>query len=302
MSPSKWIGSVVIQMILSASLDAELPSCHETGASCTHCVPFGNGSGTLFRWSCGPSDRDGDPDAPLTSDRPDFTEASSTVGLGVAQLEFGYTFIQDDDGLTETQIHSWGEPLLRIGVLYEWLELRIAALPVTEIQRTGGLKQSESGMEDLYLGMKIALTPQAGIRPEMALVPQMLVPVGSSSFTADEVLPGLNWLYGWDLSDNVSLAGSTQFNRRRSPSGESYTQWAQSTSLGFSLTERWGAYTEWFAFFPHSADDVKPEHYFDGGLTYGITPDLQWDLRAGVGANDAAADFFCGTGFAWRFR
>jgi hypothetical protein len=262
-----------------------------------------NGERTLFRWS-GDLSRGvpAEEVPPLASDRPDFTEASSTVGLGVAQLEFGYTFFHDDDGVTETELHSWGEPLLRVGVLRDWLEFRIATAPVTETQRTVQGEQSVSGLEDLYLGMKCGLTPQAGIRPEMALVAQMLVPVGSSALTADEVLPGLNWLYGWDVTEHVSLAGSTQFNRRRTSSGEGFTLWAQSLTVGLSLTENWGAYTEWFGFFPHSADDAKPEYYFDGGLTYALTPDLQWDIRAGVGLNDAAADFFTGTGLVVRFR
>jgi hypothetical protein len=302
MSVWKWIGSAIINGIVSASLYAD-PLCDETASSCTRCVSLRGNSGTLFRWSASPGTTGGpDLTAPLVTDRPDFTEASSTVGVGVAQLEFGYTFIEDDDGLTETRFHSWGEPLLRVGVWRDWLELRIGVAPVSESETTAGREQRASGMEDMYLGAKIGLTPQAGFRPEMALIPQMFVPVGSSSFTADEILPGLNWLYSWDLTDQLVLAGSTQFNRGRSPSNESYTLWAQSASLGFSLTDRWGAYTEWFALIPHSAADIDHEHYVNGGFTLGISDDLQWDIRVGAGINDEAADFFCGTGFAWRFR
>jgi len=47
---------------------------------------------------------------------------------------------------------------------------------------------------------------------------------------------------------------------------------------------------------------MKPQHYFDGGLTYLISSDVQWDLRAGLGLNDAADDFFVGTGLSIRFR
>jgi hypothetical protein len=239
---------------------------------------------------------------PLVSDRPDFTEASSTVGRGVAQIEFGYTFFSDDDGATTTHVHSWGEPLLRYGVYRDWLELRMGLLPLTESVELAGREDTASGIDDMYVGMKIGLTPQAGLLPEMALVPQMFVPVGSSSFTADEVLPGVNWLYGWDLTDVFSLGGSTQFLRRKSDTGESFTSWAQSMSLGYSLTERWGGYLESCAFFPHSADVEKPEYYLDGGFTYSFTNDIQWDIRAGVGLNDAAADFFCGSGLVLRFR
>lgn len=63
-----------------------------------------------------------------------------------------------------------------------------------------------------------------------------------------------------------------------------------------------GAYTEWFGFFPHSSEAAKPEHYFNGGLTFLLTDDIQWDVRAGVGLNDAADDSFFGTGLSIRFR
>lgn len=150
--------------------------------------------GTLFQWSYGTSFSGGpDLEAPLVTDRPDFTEASSTVGRGIAQLEAGYTYFSDDDGTTTTESHSYPEALLRYGILAEWLELRVAW---GYSEEDDGLISPEGG-EDLYLGLKLGLTPQEGILPEMALIPQMTVPTGASSLTADEVLPGLNWIYGW---------------------------------------------------------------------------------------------------------
>ena len=43
-------------------------------------------------------------------------------------------------------------------------------------------------------------------------------------------------------------------------------------------------------------------HYINGGFTYLITNDIQWDIRAGAGLNDAAEDYFIGTGLSIRFR
>lgn len=52
----------------------------------------------------------------ITTDRPDFTEASSTVGRGRVQLEAGYTFLRSyADGVT-TRIHSYPETLFRLGL------------------------------------------------------------------------------------------------------------------------------------------------------------------------------------------
>jgi hypothetical protein len=62
-------------------------------------------------------------------------------------------------------------------------------------------------------------------------------------------------------------------------------------------------FTEWFAFYPTSAlaDGIGPEHYFNGGFTYLVTNNFQLDIRAGLGLNQAADDFFAGTGFAVRY-
>jgi hypothetical protein len=71
---------------------------------------------------------------------------------------------------------------------------------------------------------------------------------------------------------------------------------AQSWTVALSLTDRVGAYTEWYAFFPTGADTQKPEHYFNGGFTYLLADDFQIDVRAGVGLNQAADDYFVGVG------
>lgn len=263
--------------------------------ACTGCSP-----GTLMQWSFGNS-FEGGPDlsAPLVTDRPDFTEASSTVGRGVAQLEFGYTYIFDNDGTDQTIGNSYPETLLRYGILADWLEFRAAWNYATEQVNGVGV----SGSEDLYLGFKIGLTPQECWLPEMAIIPQMTVPTGNNAFSADEVLPGVNWIYGWEINDFVSTAGSTQFNRALdATTSAAYTEWAQSWTVAYSLAEQFGAYTEWYALFPTSADTAKPEHYFNGGFTYLICDDVQWDIRAGVGLNDAADDYFVGSGLSVRFH
>lgn len=283
-----WLGAVVI---FTASLATEA-----SGQQPCRCQP----RGTLLQWSYGTS-FSGGPDlgSPLVTDRPDFTEASSTVGRGVAQLELGYTYTFDEDGTTSSKAHSYPETLLRVGALADWFELRIGWNYANE--ELGGVRTD--GADDLYLGFKLGLTPQEGILPETALIPQMTVPTGADSFSADEVLPGLNLIYGWELTDCISTAGSTQFNRSVDDgSGDFYTEWAQSWTFGYQLTDRLGGYTEYYGLFPHSADTARAENYFNGGLTLLLTDDVQWDIRAGTGLNDAAADYLAGTGLSIRFR
>lgn len=77
---------------------------------------------------------------------------------------------------------------------------------------------------------------------------------------------------------------------------------AQSWTIAYTLTDKWGAYTEWFALIPDGAEMVRAEHYFNGGFTFLLCDDVQWDIRAGGGLNDAAIDSFFGTGLSIRFH
>jgi len=258
---------------------------------------------TLIQWSYGTS-FEGGPNVyePLVTDRPDFTEASVTVGYGVMQLETGYTFIYDSEGNERTRAHSFPEALLRVGVLAEWLELRIDWNYLAEQSEIGGAEDSISGAEDLGLGLKIALTPQEKILPETAVVLQMTVPSGGSEVTADEVLPGFNYLYGWDINDQWSTGGSTGINGAIDDvTLDSFSQINQSLTVGYSWTDRIGSYAEWFALISTSADTNPTENYFNGGFTVLFNDDLQWDIRAGVGLNAGADDFFAGSGLSYRY-
>ena len=68
-----------------------LPATGQERSPCL-CQP----RGTLLQWSYGTSFSGGpDREAPLVTDRPDFTEASVTVGRGVTQLEMGYLYVND---------------------------------------------------------------------------------------------------------------------------------------------------------------------------------------------------------------
>ncbi len=244
----------------------------------------------------------------LVADRPDFTEAPQTVGRGVFQLEFGYTLEYEELGDRSNHAggddaawtHSLGEPLLRAGVFADWLELRLGLSPVSQRVGVDGRSLSETGMEDLYLGIKLALTGQDGARPAIALLPQITVPTGNEAFSSDRNLPGVNLIYAWDLSDDVSLAGSTQVNRAVDESASSYAEWAQSLATGLGIGARMGLYAEWFALFHAEAGGTRAEHYANGGLAWSVNDDVQWDIRAGVGLNEAATDFFLGTGLALR--
>jgi hypothetical protein len=279
------------------------------------CCPQEPGPKTLLPWGGGPKyepnadgttepDRgpaEAEPDQDeIVTDRPDFTESSATVGKGRMQLEVGYTYGMNKEAGVRAA-HSYPEGLLRVGMFADWFELRLGQnFANTRTADAGGGVSSFGGAEDLYLGTKFALTEQKKYLPESALVVQMTVPTGHRNLTARKTLPGLNYLYGWEVNDFLSCGGSTQGNLAVDDDDHTYLELAQSFTMGYKLTEKLGAYTEWFAFFPSGANSpgITAKHYFNGGFTYKLTPLFQLDLRAGKGLSRSADDYFVGAGFA----
>jgi len=261
---------------------------------------------TLLEWAVGPpAEEKPEAEDHIVTDRPDFTEASVTVGLGRVQLEAGYTCVRDHAAGAVRVAQTYPEALLRIGLFADWFELRLGNTYVhSRTTAFGQTTEHRSGMDDLYLGAKLALTEQKGYWPETATILQATVPTGANSLTAGKILPGVSFLYGWDvIPDFLSAGGSFIANRAVDDVGHGYVELAQSFTIGYQLTSQVGAYTEWFALYPTSAiaPDVTAQHYFNGGLTYLVTPDFQLDVRAGWGLNRHAEDFFAGAGFAVRY-
>ena len=247
------------------------------------------------------------PDRPvdegIVTDRPDFTESSSTVGKGRVQLESGYTFSRDGDASVRSN-HAYPELLLRAGVFADRLELRVGqSFTRTSVTSVEGDRRSLHGADDLYLGVKLAVAAQRGWRPEVALVVQSTVPTGASALTAGRLLPGINLLYGMELGASAfTIGGSSQINVAMKDNSREYDEFAQSVTAGWDFAKTLGAYAEAFAFMPHgrSGESVPRTSYVNGGFRFKPTKNLQYDVRVGRGLTAASDDFFVGFGVSVR--
>jgi len=262
--------------------------------------PASQRRGTLMQWSYGTSFSGGpDVDAPLVTDRPSFTSASSTVGRNVLQIETGYLYTTNLSGSVRTTQQAVPETLVRLGMFADWFELRLG-------QNLAGQDDgvlTDFGADDMFLGGSIALTGQEGILPEMALLPGINIPTGKSTIGSGELLPSLVLSYAWELSDRWSMGGCSIWAQDLDgDSNRSYVSTAQSWYAGLAVTEKTSVFAEFYGLFPVSAESVDPQYYFDSGLAYLITDNIQWDWRAGMGLNQPADDFFTGTGLSIRFR
>jgi Putative MetA-pathway of phenol degradation len=239
---------------------------------------------------------------PLTTDRPDFTEASSTVGRGRLQLETGYTFSRNREQHIAAA-HALPEALVRIGVLTDAIELRVGQSATRQrIATVDGASHTTTGFTDLYLGAKLALRHQSGVRPEVAVVLQSTLPTGHRNIGSPRALPGVNLLYGWEITrTRASLGASSQINATCDDGAHS-AEFAQSLTVGYELTQRLGVYTESYAIKPLRAPEngSSAEAYANGGFRLLLSPNMQLDLRVGFGLTRVSDDQFFGLGFSVR--
>jgi hypothetical protein len=239
----------------------------------------------------------------LDPDRPHFPEATTTVGIDRVVLESGYTFSKKDSSFLS---HSSPEAVLRVGMFADWFEFRIGQNFLHEEEKIGGVTNVRSGAQDLYLGIKLALTQQRDLLPAIAVIPQMMVPTGSSDFTANRILPGLNVDMSWEVVRNlfsveVLIANNEVAGKYVPETHTSHLETATGITAAFQVTKKLEAFAEWDAIYQINGSEHGPRHYAVGGLVYFISPDLAIDGRVGVGLNDRSNGVIAGAGFAVRF-
>ena len=236
---------------------------------------------------------------PISADRPGTSNPPSVVAPGAIQFEGGFSIERETDGdEPNTSTLSVPDGLLRLGLL-SWLEARISADGFVFEERSH-VDDRYSG-SDLVLGSRARLLDQNGALPATAIDFILSIPTGSSDVTSGGVDPGGAFLFEWRLSErfvlvtNVGIA-STSLGKHTSRRA---LEVAPAVSLNASITERAGAFIEYYATLADRG--VDDEHSIDGGFTWLIGENLQLDISAGAGLDNAAPDFFVSAGAAWRF-
>lgn len=225
---------------------------------------------------------------PLSTDRPDFTEAP--VAVRRAQLEAGVTGMRSAGAAA----YSLGEVLLRLPV-GRGLEARVQ----------GGLDRAAGAWlaSDVGVGAKLVLRAEA---PALAV----LAGVGLAGFTRASRVAGsvaeVKFIGSVDVGPGMALSANLNVAKGRGDASEL----GGSLSLGADLAARLGAYAEVYALqafplhtrcAPLEAAGCPPREavqpFANAGLTFRPVPSVQFDVRAGVGRERTV---FVGTGASVR--
>lgn len=242
----------------------------------------------------------------INTDRPDFTDVLPTVKKYMWQLESGYSFsLREGDDYTY-QRHRGPESLIRYG-LTERMELRVRWDSAWYTQRTGTVA-GEPGIafsSEMLVGFKWQAILQDGWLPAHSFMGTVMFRGAQGGPARTGVEPGLNWIYGWQVTKALVIRGSTGlevvtiFPQRVGGSPEdapfnprtlNTIALHQSVVMYVQWIKRLGTYTEWFSFYDFGAERGNQHNVGQGFYIY-ITPNIQIDLRV-VGTVFAQGDRF----------
>lgn len=235
----------------------------------------------------------------METDRPDFTEGPKTIEPGHLQVELGYTFIRDDEDGVEKKEHALPGSLLRVGLPSD-LEFRLSwdGYSFEELEEAGASRDHDGGT-DVAVGGKYRLIEDGDFA--LSLLAELTLPAGARNKTSDAVEPQLSFLWAYDLTDVLGLAGNVNLSSVIAEDGERIFEPSNSLALAYDLNESFGSYVEYFGFYPtESAEDAEDEHYLNAGLTYAVSSNVQLDTLIGFGLNEDADDLFTGLGLSFR--
>lgn len=219
---------------------------------------------------------------PLEPDRPDVTNGTHIVDVGLLQIEFGGVFNRVGDGR-----HSVGTPVTaRVG-LTDWLEARISSdgfLSVTDSL------DHQAGLGNIQVGAKLRLWADPGGVPVLSIIPTINLPAASESKGLGSgqsdvtiaVLTGTDFLTRGHLDANYGvgrIGAGTGLPR--------FTQHLVSLSASAEVPGPVTPYLEAF-WFSRQDPDGGAVSAIDGGAIYVINPRLALDGGVQIGLTSAA--------------
>ena len=149
----------------------------------------------------------------MSTDRPDFTESTDIVKVGVIQVETG--FVADTHALAGASVRTWTAPstLIRTRIA-SWLELRAGTDGFqSERDVVNHLAAARhAGFSDIQIEAKFLLARERGLLPALAVITILTIPTGTAGFSENGYNPALKlcWSkslrWGFDAGGNLNVS------------------------------------------------------------------------------------------------
>jgi hypothetical protein len=229
------------------------------------------------------ADAQSDEDA-VNPDRPDVTNGTHIVDVGLVQIEFGGLYTRDTPGP-----RAISSPLTaRVGI-FDWLEARIGTDGVMT-QADG--ESRATGFGNVQLGAKLRLWADPGGVPVLSILPTINLPTANSEKglgSGDTDLTVI-WLTGTDIGKRAHIDVNYGIGSIGAGAGRPhFAQHLASASLSCALTARWNPYIETFWLSRQDPESgsatfvdagaiymVSMRFAIDGGLQIGLRPSASY--------------------------
>ena len=241
---------------------------------------------------------------PIVTDRPTDSASPVLVPPHLFQLEAGYKFsrIEGDSDTLDEQLLP--DLLARYGINKK-LEARLVAQGWTSqsgVENQSDTESRSNGFNDISLGTKIALAEERGSRPQMALLIDVRLPVGSQDLTSEYVIPKVLFLGANSLSERLGLTyniGPSFVTAKSNGRSETNVDLNYAVALSGSLGGPASLFGEFYGAFAQGSDRLD-RHSFQIGSTILANRRFQIDVRGGVGLVDNEPEWLIGMGAAFR--
>jgi hypothetical protein len=181
--------------------------------------------------------------------------------------------------------------------IYGQVNLKYGLSPSSDVQLVvNSYEGALGGLGDVTLRYKQNLWGNDEGKTAFALMPFLTIPTREES---DGWAGGVVMPLAVTLTERVCLGLQSQLSVLPDVEGGGHDlECLLSGTLGFTLTERLGVFTELVGIFSQEADAVG---LFDTGLTYAVAEDVVLDAGVRIGLNSAAPDLGVFTGISFRF-
>lgn len=225
----------------------------------------------------------------IQTDRPDQTECPFITPKGYFQFENGFSAEKTNSETTTIIIPTI---LTKFGI-NDHFELRL----ITEFSIEKNNSNKISGINPVLIGFKANLLEEKGIIPTTSFIGHLGLPkLASPELRATYYNPEFRFTMQHTISNRQTLS----YNLGAEWNGVTLEPtFIYTLTTGFSFSEKIGGYIECYGFIPQIE---KPDHRFDGGLTYLFNPNHQLDISAGFGFSKISPKYYAALGYSFRFK
>lgn len=232
----------------------------------------------------------------ISTDRPDQTEASNLVPKNFLQVETGAFYASLEVNNLKNKATTFNTTLLRYGLL-DNLELRVG-FDFTEINSEfRGIKLDDkiSGFSPLLIGVKIGITEEKGLLPEIAFIGHVNF---HSLASQDYKTKSTSTDFRFSLEHTLSEKSSLGYNLGMAWDGDITTAiYIYTLAYGYSFTDKIGGFVELYG---DMYEDSNFDHLWDAGFTYLLNDNIQLDISGGTGVTKNTQDLYLSAGISFR--